>query len=352
MQILGLGPVCAVGNGVAALREGLLGRRQPQIIQMPVRLRNGERTLPVYQPNLDELERFIPRRNLRRIDRFARMALLSAHLAVEDSGLQFTNHKRVGIVIGSAYGATRTTFRFLDGMIDDGDQAGASPTHFANSVHNALAAQISMMLKINGPCTTITTFNHTTAGVWLTAQNWLNTGLVDYVLAGIGDEYCDVLGYSAVMKSPDPVSAIAPMNFETCSFLPGEGMICFLLAKSPEGASKLKKPQIQNMNIRVSSGDARRLLHPSAPVFITAHGRADEGRAFRELGLPQAGTLAHAQLFGGMPSAGAFETAIAALSLQDGIVYGAPSATGAVASMIHCIEYCAPDEFNLCSLSI
>jgi len=197
LSILGLGTVCALGSGVENFRLGLKGERQPDVVDTTVKGLEQPMSLPVYQAQIDELDRFIPRRALRRIDGFAKMALLSTHLALEDAGMRIENKARVGIVVGSGYGPIRTTFDFLDGIIDDGDHC-ALPTHFANSVHNALASQISIFLDIQGPCTTITCFDNTVANVLMTARNWLKDGTVDFVIAGLGDEYNDVLGYSAL----------------------------------------------------------------------------------------------------------------------------------------------------------
>ncbi|MEJ2543396.1 MAG: beta-ketoacyl synthase chain length factor, partial [Calditrichaceae bacterium] len=196
LSILGIGTVSALGSGVETLRQGLQGKVKPNIEEKVIPASGGEKRLPVYQPIAAGLDRFIPKRALRRVDQFAQIALLSTYLAIEDAGIEFEDKSRVGVVFGSGYGPTRTTFKFLDNIIDDGD-IGASPTHFANSVHNALASQASIFLGLTGPCSTVTCFEHTLSNVLLTAKDWLDQDVVDYVLLGLGDEYCDVLGYAA-----------------------------------------------------------------------------------------------------------------------------------------------------------
>src|SRR3972149_3161853 len=144
-------------------------------------------------------KKYTDKRQDSRIDRFIQMALLSSFLAIEDSGLILDDRTRIGIIFGSGYGPLQTTFRFLDSLIDFGDKC-ASPTLFANSVHNSLASHVSILLKVQGPCLTVTCFEQTTFSVMTTAINWLREGTADYVLAGVGDEYCDVRGYATLLS--------------------------------------------------------------------------------------------------------------------------------------------------------
>lgn len=335
MEIFGIGPVCALGSGIEAMKKGLLGEIRPNIQNIAVSLPDGEKNMPVYLPVVEGIERFIPKKNLRRIDAFAQMALLSAYLAVEDAGIEFADKSRVGIIFGTGHGPSRTTFKFLDGLIEDGDR-GASPTHFANSVHNALASQVSIFMQIDGPCTSITAFNHTVASVLVTAQNWLNEGTVDYVLTGFGDEYCDVLGYAAASLgavSPE----LDPLDFDRCSFLPGEGMVTFLLGNANHLSGKYGR--IEQLKIRTPIAKLQQMFHSSLrSVFIAANGNEREGRTYQKITDWQLPVAAHAALYGGMPTGAAFEIAITALSLSK-------------AQPLVCTEYCGEDEVNIYQLA-
>ena len=136
LSILGIGSVSAVGCGADSLRAALEGSVRPRVEPATVDGESGQPGLPFYSASVGDLERFVPRRALRRIDRFTRMALLASYLTLEDSGVKIEDTSRVGIVFGTSYGPLETTFRYQDTIIDDGDK-GASPTLFANSVHNA-----------------------------------------------------------------------------------------------------------------------------------------------------------------------------------------------------------------------
>ena len=164
VYITGMGTVSALGCGIETLRAGLDKRVLPNIVGEKIEGAHEEIDLKVYTAEVDGLDRFVPKRALRRIDRFNRMALMASFLALEDSGITITDRTRVGIVFGSGYGPLSTTFGFLDSLIEFGDKC-ASPTLFANSVHNALASQVSISMKIEGPSLTVTSFEATFGAV-------------------------------------------------------------------------------------------------------------------------------------------------------------------------------------------
>jgi 3-oxoacyl-[acyl-carrier-protein] synthase II len=165
------------------------------------------------------LERFIPKRALRRIDHYSRMALLGAHLALEDAGVDLAAPlgERVALVVASGHGAVGSTFSFLDSMIEDGD-AYSSPTHFSNSVHNAAAAHISMRLGITGPNLTVSQQTQSVTSALAGALGYLAGGDADAVLFGAVDEVSPVYSFGS-------------------DALHGEGAAFFWLVRGDEGNS-------------------------------------------------------------------------------------------------------------------
>jgi 3-oxoacyl-[acyl-carrier-protein] synthase II len=328
LSILGIGTVTALGSGVETLQQGFEGNIVPNIEKESIQLPAGEIQLSVYKAAIEGLDRFIDKRALRRIDRFAQIALLSTYLAVENSGIELTDPSRVGVIFGSSYGPTRTTFKFLDNIIDDGD-FGASPTHFANSVHNALASQVSIFMKFTGPCSTVTCFEHTLSNVLLTAQNWLDDGICDYVLAGLGDEYCNVLGYAAAKAGAGKTDAVLPESFDQCSYLPGEGHITFLLGKEDENHPQIKEIKIRQNPDRINKAG----LLKNKVVFFNANGWKAHNEAFTKIDFNQSEKKSVAHLIGSIPVSAAFDIAVAALQKGRGESI--------------CLEYCDQNEFNL-----
>jgi len=182
---------------------------------------------------------------------------------------------------------------------------------FANSVHNSLVSNVSIALNIEGPCQTLTCFDMTTAAVFSTASQWLKSGTVDYVLAGVGDEYCEVRGYATLLSGSHNVNELSPMEFNQCSYLPGEGFTAFLLGKeeSKKGYGRIdsvKSGKIPDLECR--DCDAH---------FLTANGNSKTGPFYEQFTKEEVPAFCYSQLYGGMPVGLGFDMAIAALSLKE-----------------------------------
>ncbi|NQU43375.1 beta-ketoacyl synthase chain length factor [bacterium] len=305
------------------MRRGrLAGKRLPRIENVEVALPDGTLSLPVYRAEAEGLERFVAKRSLRRIDPFARMALLASYLALEDAGGERPSPERIGVVFGTGYGSLGATFAFQDSVIDFGDKC-ASPTYFASSVHNALAAQVSISLDVQGPCQTLTGFEQSVGTSFALALSWLREGKADQVLVGAGDEYHPVLGY-ALARHPEfpktPKPPVRPLDFDTCSYLPGEGFTAFLLGRERPG----ERAAYGNISVEFREGQAFSTGDPASVVFVAGQGRREEGAFWDCLRQAKAGGVrlgAHASLYGSLPTGQAFETAIAALCFRDGCLY-------------------------------
>jgi len=236
MAIQGIGCIGGFGCGnesfVAALKDGY-SQTTPIESTHPT----GQRYLPALLANTDRLTDFVPRRSLRRIDHFSRMALLGGYLALEDAGLAVEDCGRIGVIVASGYGAATTTFNFLESIIDDGDSC-ASPTNFSNSVHNVAAAYLSMQLQALGPNLTISQFDMSISAALYNAACWLEQGRVDTVLVGGVDEHSSLLNYCYQRYFTDSVVAerIAPFNFEQQSAVVAEGAAFLVLSRQPQQA--------------------------------------------------------------------------------------------------------------------
>lgn len=353
VSILGIGIVSALGCGISSLKEGLEGTISPVVTEEIIQIPSGEMSMPIYRAEINGLDRFISPQKLRRINRFIRMSMLSSFLAIEDSGITIKDKTKVGIAFGSGYGPHKTTFDFLDSLIDYGDKC-ASPTLFASSVHNAMASQVSISLGIKGPCSTLTCFEHTTASVFSLAESWLNEGDSDYVLAGVGDEHCPVRNYAAALSCSGKI--IKPFIFDECTYLPGEGFVTFMLGKdfTKNSYARLTKVETGKGLPYTSNGPDH--------LFLAANGEKAKGNSYRSL--KGNSLFAYSPLYGGMPSGSGFDLAIAALSLKEGKLYRGSKSSGIFTASINaekkallkgssigCIEYDGSNNFSIVSLS-
>jgi 3-oxoacyl-[acyl-carrier-protein] synthase II len=316
LAIQGVGVLGGFGCGVAELERRLaLGPAAPGELSVP--FEGEEIRLPAQLADPTALERFVSKRATRRTDHFSRMALLGAHLALEDAGALECPRGRMGVVIATGYGPTRTTFSFLDTVLDDGD-ACASPTHFSNSVHNAPGAHVAIQLKATGPSLTVSQFEMSVASALLTAQSWLAEGRVGSVLFGAVDEACAVLGYCWKRYFSSSRSLqIAPFALDRQSAVPGEGAAFFLLDRAREA----RYGHIS----RVSLGRAGKGTFSSGPFVLNADGHPACSAPYRGLLSGPAKVAAYTPHFGSLPVGQAFDLAVAALAVRDGRFPPAPA---------------------------
>jgi 3-oxoacyl-[acyl-carrier-protein] synthase II len=301
VTITGIGPVTACGQGVAALSAAL------------------EKGIPAddYRVAAQGLDDFVSPKQSRRMDNFTRMSVLAACLAVRDAGVEadarFTSG--TGIVFGSALGPQGSSFSFLDGIMDGGDNC-ASSFLFTNSVHSTAAAQVALVLGIRGPMRTITAFNHTAGAAFASALNWIRHGITGRVLVILAEETSAVQQYGADRKGAR--GPVRPFGKE-CSYVPGEGCVAFMLEAGGPGYCALRHLD-PCLHVEAAAGRAA----GCDMLFCAAAGRADEFSTYSRLWAGQTPVVAYSPLYGSLYAGMGFEMAIAALSLKKQAVFPAP----------------------------
>jgi len=314
IHINGIGVVGGFGSGVKALLTCL------EMGLPPLKVHDTGYG-PAFLADTSPLEAFVRKKSLRRIDHFSQMAILGAHLALQDGGMPSMAAKRTGLIICSGYGASRTTFSFLDSVINDGD-ACASPTSFSNSVHNAAAGHLSILLKLGGPSLTVSQFEMSVPSALLSARQWLQEGRVDHVLFGAVDEYCDVVGYCwRSFFGEDDHCVMSPLSQDRESAIPGEGSVFFLLSKEKADTSKYGSV----VDVRMGRLDGASVLSSEQTTFILgADGHKGCDRLYADFMPPGAESACYSPLYGSLPIGPAFDMAIAALCIREEKMFASP----------------------------
>lgn len=139
-------------------------------------------------PDVSSLAALLPGVSLRRIPRYARMALLAAIQALDEAGWRQKEVLRnTALVFGTAYSSSQMNMDFMDSILDNGPHL-SSPTAFSHAVNNMGAGLLSLLLGIEGPCFTISQFELSFAGAVCTATALLNAARVERVLLCAVDE--------------------------------------------------------------------------------------------------------------------------------------------------------------------
>lgn len=287
LRIVGTGIVAGCGCGRSAfenaLAEGATAPREFLISTGPTPL-----ALPALRAETSLLETFLPRQTTRRADRFSRMALLGACLALEDSGLPRTElGDSTALVIASGYGAAGSILALQDSVITDGDLC-SSPIHFANSLHNSAAANLSILLGIRGPNITISQGWHSVPSALLSAHTLLASGRASRVLFGAVEELSELTGLLSAGRGELPGEGAAFLVLETNSG-PGRARITDLQYPAPSGGFEGGVLGSDGPDLRDHFG-----LSPALPAFqLATASHILSGASLRELpgACPQALTL-------------------------------------------------------------
>jgi 3-oxoacyl-[acyl-carrier-protein] synthase II len=239
-------------------------------------------SLPCFLADPSGLKNHLPSRQLRRMDKFSRLALYAATLASRHAAVpEGASDKPTALIIATGFGAIQTTFDFLDSYIEGGD-ALASPTRFSNSLHNAATSAISLMLKLKGPCATITAFEHSFSNALLTAYSWLHERRVDRVLLGAVDEICPVMAYCWDRYFGTQSTKVLPGNFCEHTAIPGEGAAFFVLERATDTRPALARieaitshpstvPITANHPIVYLGNDGSRITNANYQRFLEEH---------------------------------------------------------------------------------
>ncbi|MFI6274440.1 beta-ketoacyl-[acyl-carrier-protein] synthase family protein [Streptomyces sp. NPDC050988] len=180
---------------------------------------------------------------IRRMDRAAQFAVVTAREAVADSGLEFEglDPHRTGVTIGSAVGATMgldEEYRTVsdNGRLDLVDHTYAVPHLYNYLVPSSFAAEVAWAVGAEGPSTVVST--GCTSGLDSVgyAAELIREGAADVMVAGAADAPISpitVACFDAIKattpRNDDPEHASRPFDGTRNGFVLGEGAAVFVL---------------------------------------------------------------------------------------------------------------------------
>ena len=146
-----------------------------------------EHGLRVSRANLDPAA-FVPARQGRRLDRLSLYALAASRRALDDAKLDIGAHNgdRTGIILGTGLGPVESLEKFGTPVLDYGPGA-ANPAVFPNTVYNAAAGHVAMLLGTRGPTSTVTAAHAAGAAALCVAGDMLRAGRADALLCVAAD---------------------------------------------------------------------------------------------------------------------------------------------------------------------
>ena len=228
--ITGMGVITPIGSGVAdfwdALKSGKSG------VGPITRFDTTEYTTKFAAEVSDfDPEQYVERKEAKRMDRFAQLAVGASKLAFEDSGLRITseNAGRVGVLIGSGIGGTGTWEEQHATLMEKGPRR-VSPFFVPMLISDMAAGMVSILFGAKGPNLGIVTACATATHAIGEAAHIIRRGDADVMLAG-GSEAAitpmAVAGFCAARalstRNDDPEHASRPFDLNRDGFVMGEG---------------------------------------------------------------------------------------------------------------------------------
>ncbi|MFH8472623.1 beta-ketoacyl-[acyl-carrier-protein] synthase family protein [Streptomyces sp. NPDC018000] len=228
--VTGCGAVTPVGPDIPSLWQALLSGRSGIDTVTGFDTTGLSVTIAGEVRDFDPLV-FMPKRAVRRLDPFAQYALAAAVQAVDSSGLTMPMSRpdRLGVLIGSGYGAEKTIIAATEALIADGPR-GVSPYFAVSGGIDSAAVEVAMRFGAQGPSGAMSTACATGATCIGDAARMIATDMADVVIAGASDDCLTKVDMAATertgvlsRRNDDPAGASRPFDLGRDGFVMSAG---------------------------------------------------------------------------------------------------------------------------------
>jgi 3-oxoacyl-[acyl-carrier-protein] synthase II len=180
-----------------------------------------------------DIEAFMPRRQARRMDRYAQLFWVAAREALNDAGIAYEPGDpaayRTGVVVGSGIGGVATFEEELTTLLEVGPHR-LSPFGIPKIIANLAGGQVSIDFNLYGPNTTAVTACAASANAIGDAAAIITRGAADVMLAGGADAAVTRFGMGGFAqaralstRNDDPQGASRPFDVSRDGFVMSEG---------------------------------------------------------------------------------------------------------------------------------
>ena len=236
--VTGLGAITPVGNNPEETWNNLLAGKSGAA---PITLFDASQfktqfacEVKGFNPN-----DYIDRKEARKMDRYAQLALAAAVQAVDDCkmDLEAVDKDRIGVVFGVGIGGIKT-FEDEVGYYAQHTENGPkfNPFFIPKMISDIAAGQISIRFGFHGPNYATTSACASSTNALADAFNLIRLGKADAIVAGGAEAAicaCGVGGFNAMhalsTRNDDPEHASRPFSASRDGFIMGEGAGCLIL---------------------------------------------------------------------------------------------------------------------------
>ena len=245
VAITGIGCVTPLGTGVEALWSGL--RAERSVVRAASHFDASIfRSQCAAEVDGFDAEQYLDAKRVRRLDRFGQFSVVSARLALEDSGIDVAheNRERIGAMMGTALGgvayAEAQAAHFMRGGLRDVDATLALCVFGGSSSCN-----IAIEFGVSGPNSTNAMSCASGTIAIGEAFRQIRDGYADVMIAGGSEAPLATLCFGAFAliramssRNDDPTRASRPFDKDRDGFVMGEGASVLILEEWDRAVSR------------------------------------------------------------------------------------------------------------------
>src|SRR5205085_9260601 len=213
-----------------------------------------------------EPERWLDRKTIRKIDRFAQFAVAAARMAEGDAGLDIAPEPdRIGASIATAQGGVASLAECLREL---GESQRIHPSHVTAFMPNMAVGWVSMELGLRGPLGAPCTACAASAMAIGEGYDAIRLGRAEVMLCGgseAGIQDLAVAGFAAMRalsrRNDDPTRASRPFDAHRDGFVMGEGAAVLVLEELEHAQARGAHVYAELAGYGVSS-DAAHMTEP------------------------------------------------------------------------------------------
>ncbi|MFM6993616.1 MAG: beta-ketoacyl-ACP synthase II [Sediminibacterium sp.] len=174
---------------------------------------------------------FMDRKEARKLDRFAQIALVASDQAVLDAGITKDNvdHDRVGVIFASGIGGLTTFTEEVTNFVNGDGTPRFNPFFIPKMILDIAAGQISMKHGFRGPNYAVVSACASSTNAIISAMDNLKLGKADIIITGGSEAVIGVAGmggFNAMKamseRNDDPKTASRPYDKDRDGFIMGE----------------------------------------------------------------------------------------------------------------------------------
>lgn len=229
--VTGLGALTPIGNTLQEYWEGLKNGKSGAA---PITYYDTEKHKTKFACEVKNfnVEDFIDKKEVRRLDKFAQYAIVASDEAIKDAGisLENVNKYRVGVIWGAGIGGLQT---FQDEVMNYAAGDGTprfNPFFIPKMIADIAPGHISMRNGFMGPNYTTVSACASSANALVDAFNYIRLGMCDVIVSGGSEAAVTIAGMGGFnsmqalsTRNDSPETASRPFDATRDGFVLGEG---------------------------------------------------------------------------------------------------------------------------------